>query len=79
VADTDRIKNYLNTHNVQKAVVVGAGFIGLEMAENLCHAGADVSIVEMESGDGSCRFFNCRTSPSTFIAKRSKSLFGTNG
>ena len=47
VPDTDRIKNYLNTHAVQKAVVVGAGFIGLEMAENLHHAGAEVSIVEM--------------------------------
>ena len=47
VPDTDRIKNYLNTHSVQKAVVIGAGFIGLEMAENLHHAGVDVSIVEM--------------------------------
>ena len=47
VNDTDRIKNYLNTHAVQRAVVVGAGFIGLEMAENLHHARAEVSIVEM--------------------------------
>jgi len=47
VPDTDHIKNYLNTHIVQKAVVVGAGFIGLEMAENLHHTGAEVSIVEM--------------------------------
>jgi len=47
IPDTDRIKNYLHTHKVQKAVVVGAGFIGLEMAENLHHAGAEVSIVEM--------------------------------
>ena len=47
VADTDRIKNYMQTYRVQKAVVVGAGFIGLEMAENLHHAGAEVSIVEM--------------------------------
>ena len=47
VEDTDRIKNYLNTHKVQDAVVVGGGFIGLEMAENLHHAGARVSIVEM--------------------------------
>jgi len=47
VADTDRIKNYLNTHAVQKAVIAGAGFIGLEMAENLHYAGAEVSIVEM--------------------------------
>lgn len=47
VADTDRIKNYITTHDIKKAVVVGAGFIGLEMAENLQHAGAHVSIVEM--------------------------------
>jgi NADPH-dependent 2,4-dienoyl-CoA reductase/sulfur reductase-like enzyme/peroxiredoxin family protein/rhodanese-related sulfurtransferase/TusA-related sulfurtransferase len=47
VADTDRIKNYLNTHSVRKAVVVGAGFIGLELAENLHQTGAEVSIVEM--------------------------------
>jgi len=47
VADTDRIKHYLETHTVQQAVVVGGGFIGLEMAENLHHAGAEVSIVEM--------------------------------
>ena len=47
VTDTDRIKSYLNTHKVQDAVVVGGGFIGLEMAENLQHAGAKVSIVEM--------------------------------
>ena len=47
VADTDHIKNWLNTHTVQKAVIVGAGFIGLEMAENLHGTGAEVSIVEM--------------------------------
>ncbi len=47
VTDTDRIKQYLDTHKVQDAVVVGGGFIGLEMAENLQHAGARVSIVEM--------------------------------
>jgi len=47
VNDTDAIKNYMNTHQVKSAVVVGAGFIGLEMAENLQHAGAKVSVVEM--------------------------------
>jgi NADPH-dependent 2,4-dienoyl-CoA reductase/sulfur reductase-like enzyme/peroxiredoxin family protein/rhodanese-related sulfurtransferase/TusA-related sulfurtransferase len=49
VNDTDKIKNYITTHKIKKAVVVGAGFIGLEMAENLYHAGAEVSIVEMGS------------------------------
>ena len=47
VDDTDDIKEYIETHNVRNAVVVGGGFIGLEMAENLHHAGAAVSIVEM--------------------------------
>ena len=47
VTDTDRIKEYINSHSPRKAVVVGAGFIGLEMAENLHAQGAKVSIVEM--------------------------------
>lgn len=47
VYDTDRIKQYLNSHTVRRAVIVGGGFIGLEMAENLHHAGAEVAVVEM--------------------------------
>lgn len=47
VADTDRIKNYMQSHAIKRAVIVGGGFIGLEMAENLHHAGAEVSVVEM--------------------------------
>ena len=47
VADTDRIKQYMQNHPVRRAVIVGGGFIGLEMAENLQHAGAQVSVVEM--------------------------------
>ena len=47
VEDTDRIKNYAINHKIQQAVVIGAGFIGLEMVENLHHLGIQVSIVEM--------------------------------
>ena len=47
VDDTDRIKRYLDERRVKRAAVVGGGFIGLEMAENLVHAGVDVSVVEM--------------------------------
>lgn len=47
VDDTDRIKTYMATHRIGRAVVVGAGFIGLEMAENLHRTGAHVSIIEM--------------------------------
>ena len=47
VKDTDRIKAYIEEKQIRKAVVVGAGFIGLEMAENLHQLGIKVSIVEM--------------------------------
>lgn len=47
VNDTDRIKTYMQQHAVKRAVIVGGGFIGLEMAENLHHAGAEVAVVEM--------------------------------
>ena len=47
VTDTDRIKRYVTDRNIRRAVVVGAGFIGLEMAENLHQLGILVSIVEM--------------------------------
>lgn len=46
VPDTDKIKNFLNLHKPRKAIVVGGGFIGLEMVENLHHAGVEVCIVE---------------------------------
>ncbi len=47
VPDTDRIKKFIAENNAKSAVVVGAGFIGLEMAENLQLAGCHVTIVEM--------------------------------
>ena len=47
VADMDYIKAYVQQEQVKKAVVIGAGFIGLEMAENLYSLGLDVSIIEM--------------------------------
>ena len=47
VNDTDAIKGYLQQHKVKRVVIIGAGFIGLEMAENLQEAGAEVAVVEM--------------------------------
>lgn len=47
VPDTDRIKKFVDENKPSHAVVVGAGFIGLEMAENLHHRGVNVTIVEM--------------------------------
>lgn len=47
IPDTLKIKNYIETTHPKTAVVVGGGYIGVEMAENLVEAGLDVSIVEL--------------------------------
>lgn len=46
IPDTDSIKGFLDKKRPESAVVVGGGFIGLEMAENLHAAGLKVDIVE---------------------------------
>lgn len=45
--DTDRIKQTVDS-GIQQAVIVGAGFIGLELAENLVHRGVSTTIVELQ-------------------------------
>lgn len=49
VPDTEKIKAFLERERPQSAVVVGGGFIGLEMAENLHRAGVKVALVEMQN------------------------------
>ena len=45
IADTDKIKNYVDINKPQKALVIGGGFIGLEMVENLHERGVEVTLV----------------------------------
>ncbi|MDP4285573.1 MAG: FAD-dependent oxidoreductase [Bacteroidota bacterium] len=47
VKDTDYIKSYVQQKHIKKAIVIGAGFIGLEMAENFHDLGLHVTIIEM--------------------------------
>ena len=47
VPDSRRIREWIETRSAKRAVVVGGGFIGLEMAENLARRGIEVTIVEM--------------------------------
>lgn len=46
IADVDALKGFMDTTAPKTAVVVGGGFIGLEMAENLRHKGLDIHLVE---------------------------------
>lgn len=47
LSDADRIKSYIQQNNSKKAVVIGGGFIGLEMAENLVEMGLSTTLVEL--------------------------------
>ncbi|MBS4211101.1 CoA-disulfide reductase [Neobacillus rhizophilus] len=47
IPDTDKIKSYIDSQNPKKAVIIGGGFIGIEMAENLVDRGLEVTIIEM--------------------------------
>ncbi len=49
VPDSREIRHWIDEKKTRKAVVVGGGFIGLEMAENLVHRGIAVTIVELAS------------------------------
>ncbi|WP_418489117.1 NAD(P)/FAD-dependent oxidoreductase, partial [Eisenbergiella porci] len=49
IADTDRIKAFVQEKHPRSAAVIGGGFIGVEMAENLHAAGLAVSIIEMQN------------------------------
>lgn len=46
IPDIDRIKEQINSSNNQSSIVIGGGFIGVEMAENLKEAGLDVTLIE---------------------------------
>ncbi len=46
VPDTDEIKSFINERKPKNAVVIGGGFIGLEVAENLHQAGINVTVAE---------------------------------
>ena len=49
IPDTDRIKSWVDDKKPEYAVIIGGGFIGLEMAENLQQRGMNVSVIELGS------------------------------
>ena len=80
VNDTDAIKSYLQQHKVKRAVIIGAGFIGLEMAENLQEAGAEVAVLDNgKQGMGPLFFFFAFFVGQQLFAKRGNLFFGKGG
>lgn len=47
IPDTDAIRAYMESRTAKSALIVGGGYIGLEMAENLLRAGLSVTVAEM--------------------------------
>jgi CoA-disulfide reductase len=47
IPDTDKIKAYVDEQKPKKATIIGGGFIGVEMAENLWERGVEVTLIEM--------------------------------
>ena len=48
IPDSRQIKGWIVEHNVKQAIIVGGGFIGLEMTENLAKRGVSITLIEME-------------------------------
>lgn len=49
LADADKIKNHIKDNNPKNAVVVGGGFIGIEIAENLNELGLKTTVIELNN------------------------------
>ena len=47
IPDSRKIRAWISEKNAKSAVIVGAGLIGLEMAENLAHRGLSITVIEM--------------------------------
>lgn len=79
IPDTIKIKNYINTEKPKSAVVVGGGYIGVEMAENLSKAGLDVSIVELADHLIAPLDFDMAADMHRYIKEKGIKLFLHNG
>ena len=49
VEDTLRIREYVDNRRPRRAIIVGGGFIGLETAENLMHAGVHTTLIQLDN------------------------------
>lgn len=48
IEDAEKIRQAVTTGNIKSVVIAGGGFIGVELAENLAHAGVGVTLVELK-------------------------------
>lgn len=79
IPDMMRIKEFIQTKNPHKAVVIGGGYIGLEMVENLIAAGIETSIVELSDHIIGSLDFDMATEVHRLLKEKGMHLFLNNG
>lgn len=79
IPDTFKIKSYIETEKPKNAVVIGGGYIGVEMAENLKHAGLNVSIVELADHLIAPLDFDMAADVHRYIREKGITLYLNNG
>ncbi len=79
IPDTYKIKAYIEEKKPRTAVVVGGGYIGVEMAENLSEAGLEVSIVELSDHLIAPLDFDMAADVHRYIKEKGIRLYLNNG
>lgn len=79
IPDTLKIKAYIEQANPKSAVVIGGGYIGVEMAENLKEAGLHVSIVELADHLIAPLDFDMAVDVHRYIQSKGMELYLNNG
>lgn len=79
IPDTLKIKRYIESDKPKSAVVVGGGYIGIEMAENLRQAGLEVSVVELSDHLIAPLDFDMAADVHRYIKSKGIKLYLNNG
>ncbi|MCI8669031.1 MAG: CoA-disulfide reductase [Lachnospiraceae bacterium] len=79
IPDTIKIKEYIESRKPKSAVVIGGGYIGVEMAENLREAGLEVSIIELANHLIAPLDFDMAADVHRYIKEKGIRLYLNNG
>lgn len=79
IPDTLKIKEHIERADLKSAVVVGGGYIGVEMAENLKEAGLEVSVVELSDHLIAPLDFDMAADVHRYIKSKGITLYLNNG
>lgn len=79
IPDTMKIDAFIRENHPKSAVVVGGGYIGVEMAENLSHAGIDTTIVELSDHLIAPLDFDMAADVHNYLAQKGVSVILNNG